>query len=161
MSAPHAEFGFASQLRDPREFVREGRTLQGMIELARLPRLADALARTEGEVAFVIAGNGGGKVGHGRPGILVSIRAHVALVCQRCLAPCEHAIDHVSTVLLARSEAEADSWDAADEEVEVMVAGEELDIADLVEQEMLLALPYAPMHPPGACPINEPPTGLE
>jgi uncharacterized protein len=154
---------FASQIRDPREFVREGRTLQGVLELARLPRLADMLARAEGEVAFVIAGNGGGKGGNagpGRPGISVSIRARVALVCQRCLAPCEHAIDHVSTVLLARNETEADAWDA-EEETEVMVAGEELDIADLVEQEMLLALPYAPMHPPGACPTGERRTGLE
>ena len=51
---------------------------------------------------------------------------------------------------LARSEQEADGLDASTDD-EVLVADHPLVASELVEDELLLTLPFAPMHPQGAC----------
>jgi uncharacterized protein len=48
------------------------------------------------------------------------------------------------------SEAEGDALDAGSDE-EVLVAAEPLDALALVEDELLLSLPYAPTHADGEC----------
>ena len=53
-------------------------------------------------------------------------------------------------VLLARDDAEAARLDA-DSESEVIVAAAPLDPLMLVEDELLLALPFAPRHADGDC----------
>lgn len=135
-------------IHDPRGFVLEGRSVEGRVALADLPRLRDVLAGPAGEVSYAIVGK---RDERGRWCLEVSIRARPVLVCQRCLKDCEQDVGHVSNVLLARDDAEAAQWDIEDAGAEVMVVGDELDIVDLVEQELLLALPYAPMHPEGGC----------
>ena len=59
-----------------------------------------------------------------------------------------------TVALLARSEAEGDALDAGSDE-EVLVAAEPLDALKLVEDELLLSLPYAPTHADGECAAPE------
>lgn len=68
--------------------------------------------------------------------------------CQRCLKPVGVAVKSDRLLYLAASEADADRLETAlaDEDVEVIVAGQNLDLAGVVEDEVLLSLPIVPMH---------------
>jgi len=55
-----------------------------------------------------------------------------------------------TVTLLAKSEVEGDALDEGTED-EVLVAAEPLDALTLVEDELLLSLPYAPTHADGEC----------
>jgi uncharacterized protein len=88
----------------------------------------------------------------GRPALEIDLEGEVPLVCQRCLATFMFPVAQRTVAVLAKSEADADSLDA-DSEDEVLVADHPLHAVELVEDELLLTLPYAPMHEPGACAV--------
>ena len=75
--------------------------------------------------------------------------ADVVLQCQRCLQPLDEAV-HVDRHF--RFVADEDTAAALDDEIEdeVLVLPKSLNLRDLVEDEMLLALPLVPRH--GVCP---------
>ena len=81
--------------------------------------------------------------------------ADVVLQCQRCLLPLEQAVQvdrHFRFV------ADEDAAAALDDEIEdeVLVLAKSLNLRDLVEDEMLLALPLVPRHDvcPEAVPLQ-------
>jgi uncharacterized protein len=80
---------------------------------------------------------------------MVAVQGNLPLVCQRCLQVFEAAIDTRSELLLARDETELARLDT--EEAEVLLASAPLDAATLIEDELLLSLPFAPRHPEGQC----------
>jgi uncharacterized protein len=75
--------------------------------------------------------------------------ADVILQCQRCLLPLDEAV-HVDRHF--RFVADEDTAAALDDEIEdeVLVLPRSLNLRDLVEDEMLLALPLVPRH--AVCP---------
>ena len=76
------------------------------------------------------------------------------LVCQRCLQPFAAIVEQSTELLLARSEAELARWDV--DEIEVVLATERLDPLTLVEDELLLSLPFSPRHADGQCEAASP-----
>lgn len=84
----------------------------------------------------------------GRPQLLCEVKGSVKMLCQRCLEPVAVEINSSRLLYLAGSEAEADRLEAAigDEEMEVLVTGQSLDLAGVVEDEVLLGLPLVPLH---------------
>jgi uncharacterized protein len=84
----------------------------------------------------------------------VDVTADLQLFCQRCLQPMHLPVASHSRVLLLESEAEAGE---VSPEMETALAPEgRLRLADLLEEELLLALPAAPRHPEGQCPDGTP-----
>jgi uncharacterized protein len=77
------------------------------------------------------------------------VDGEVALVCQRCLLPFSYGLDTHSLLVLASDEADADATEEAldDERIDVIVGSAALDLLQLVEDEVLLALPLSPRHP--------------
>lgn len=76
----------------------------------------------------------------------VKVSGVVWLTCQRCLEPVEHSVWHdvrfqlwPTGVVLPEDELFEDGFDA-------LPAGNELDLAQLVEGEVLLGLPLSPRH---------------
>ena len=61
-------------------------------------------------------------------------------------------IQRRTELVLARDENELARLDA--EEAEVLLASTPLDAMTLVEDELLLSLPFAPMHPETQCPAT-------
>lgn len=90
----------------------------------------------------------GGQDARGRPQLRCSVKGSVEMQCQRCLQPVSVAVDSDRLLYLAASEAEADRLETAlaDEDIEVIVAGQDLDLAGVVEDEVLLSLPIVPVH---------------
>ena len=127
--------------------ARNRGVVEGLLDVAAAERLEDRVAPGEGTVAWRIEGTTDAR---GRPALSIALEGTVPLECQRCLAPFEFVVAQRTLAVLARSEAEADDLDAESDD-EVLLADRTLDPAQLVEDELLLTLPYAPKHADGAC----------
>jgi uncharacterized protein len=129
----------------PVRLAELGRTLEGRLPLARMRRLADMLSDRGGEAAVRLEFR---REGRGRATVRGTIRAGLRLTCQRCLEPFELILD--LPVRLVRSDVEAGRL--AEEEDPLLVDEDQaLSLAELVEDELLLALPQVPAHPPPGC----------
>ena len=91
----------------------------------------------------------------GRPQLHCALSGNVQLLCQRCLRPVDVTVSSDRLLYLAGSEAEAERLEAtlAEEDIEVLVVDGALDLAGLVEDEVLLTLPLVPMHGDCATPV--------
>lgn len=136
---------------DAFELAARGERLAGEIDVAQRERIADRLAPTSSAVpiAWEIAG---GHDSVARPTLTVSIKGSLPVVCQRCLQPFELPVAQRTELLLARSEDELEPLDRG--EAEVVLAAAPLDATTLVEDEILLLLPFAPSHAEDQCPAD-------
>lgn len=135
-----------SRLCNVAALADEARRVELAVPLARLERIAPQLLSTEGMAQGSVAL--GREQGHVVAD--VSVEAEVVLQCQRCLAPMTQRLAGGSRVALVESEAAAAGAPA---ELETALAPEgRLRLVDLLEEELLLALPPAPRHPEGQCP---------
>ena len=136
---------------DALDLVARGEALGGKLDVARRARVADRLA-PETTLAPITWRIVGARDALDRPMLAVSVEGSLPLVCQRCLQPFDAPIAQRSELLLARDDAELKRLDA--EESEVLPAAVPLDAMTLVEDEILLWLPFAPRHPEGQCPAD-------
>src|SRR5512140_1252631 len=120
-------------------FARSAGVMRGRLDLESLPRLAQS-GCSGSVVDFVLTGEINER---GKPELRLAVNGSVRLECQRCLGNVDLALQIESRLELAASEAEIL---AADDEVERVVAGREMSVAELVEEELILALPMAPRH---------------
>jgi uncharacterized protein len=143
---------------DGLEFARSGKSLSGILEVGSLERIQDRLASAEGVIEYSIEGvrNPGG-----RPMLRLAVTGSLQLRCQRCLGPLRHSVKIATALLLLRDESEfADLADELEGELDGIVAQPRMDVAAMVEDEIILGLPYAPRHPQGECTaatVAEPP----
>lgn len=110
------------------------------LPLRELPRLVPALASLDGlaqcRLQFTRE--------RGQPVAEVAVRARLGLRCQRCLRPVWLAVDEVSRLWLVTDPAKADDLDPG---LEPTLAAEgRIALRDLVEEELLLAVPLVPRH---------------
>jgi uncharacterized protein len=144
------------RISDGFAFARDGRVLQGTLAISDLERLQDLLTGVDGEISFRIHGFKGQQ---GEFMLQVQAAGVLPLACQRCLEAIsfELVVDNLLQLIpegneLSQDELEDDTRDF------LPVAGE-LDVAELVEDEILLALPVAPRHEkcglPGAADAGE------
>lgn len=132
-----------SVLSDPDRFARKGQKTVGRAALCEFERLADLLAETRGEVRWSIEGVRGAD---GRPLLRLEISALPVLICQRCLGPLEYALERVLLLRCVKVGTPIDSEELENDEFDTIEVGAELDVLELVEDEILLALPNAPRH---------------
>jgi uncharacterized protein len=132
---------------DALRLARERGAVAGSVDAHELPRVADLLSDGPASIEWRI--EGAADVSE-RPSLRIALKGAVPLVCQRCLADFESPIDQDTEVLLARDEAELATLDA-DSRLEVVLADGPVDPLVLVEDELVLALPFAPRHPVGEC----------
>ena len=132
---------------DAFRLARERGVVEGVLDVTQSERLYDRLAEGAGRIAWRIEGTADAA---GRPALAIALDGEVPLECQRCLDVFAAPVEQRTLTLLARTEGEADALDAGSED-EVLVADHLLDARTLVEDELLLTLPFAPMHPEGQC----------
>lgn len=128
---------------DSLSFAREGRSLQGELPVSGLERLHDALAEVAGHVSYRLQGRTGRQ---GKPQLVLEVVGEVPLVCQRCLGRLDHPLSIVSILELVADEADLTQDELEDDSRDFLVAQKELDVAALIEDEIILALPVAPRH---------------
>jgi uncharacterized protein len=125
------------------EFASAGATKQGVWPLADFPRLADVLARDEGEVDYEISGV---RDERGRPSLRLKVSGTLLLRCQRCLEPMPFEVKTDETLVLAATLDEIHAEPASTAAPDRVVAAKEMALRDLIEDELILAVPYAPRH---------------
>ena len=136
---------------DALKLSANGGALAGRLDASTLPRLADRLAPRAGPapIDWSIAG---GRDAQGRPALTLTLKGTVPLICQRCLGLFAAAVTQSTLLLIARDDAELKRLDS--EEPEVLLASAPLEVQALIEDELLLSLPFAPRHPDDACAAN-------
>lgn len=81
----------------------------------------------------------------GRTTVEVHVGGVAVLHCQRCLKACQCALDETATLLVVRDDAE----EVPGGYEPFVAVPEQLSLAALVEEQVLLALPLVPMHEAG------------
>jgi uncharacterized protein len=109
---------------------------RGLDDFARLASIGCEAAAVQYAVK-------GGESGAGRPALTIEVQGSLRLVCQRCTNPLEYPLAIVSELELAATEAEI--LEATDD-MDRVLAGQAIDVASLVEDEIILELPIAPTH---------------
>lgn len=149
-----ANYVSATGKLDVQGLARASESVVGIVRLADFNRARELLADDEGSLGFTVRG---GTDDRGRPTLAVRLEGSVTLTCQRCLLPYLFDLDSETEIMLAATEEELSVWD--EEEGESMLAAAPMDLQELLEDELLLALPYAPRHPEGVCAPEEKPAG--
>lgn len=142
---------------DSLDFANNNRELRGAIPLAEMPRLQDMLATADGTINYVVRGflgldHWGQDNGNrsGKPMLEVMLDGLCQLRCQRCLQGLSYSVQLVSRLLLVQAD-ELDESSNEDDKIDSIPADTNLDVFDLLEEELLLSLPFAPRHPMGEC----------
>jgi uncharacterized protein len=89
----------------------------------------------------------------------VQAQVHIALECQRCLQPVYAPLATERSFLFVADEALAAQLDA-DTDDDVLELTRSLDLRELIEDELLLALPLVPRHETCPQPLLAPDTTL-
>lgn len=142
----HARLMFARPLIDSVDFARNGREIHGEIAVSELSRLGDMLAKSGGSLTYILRGYREAD----RDMLQVTLQGACTLRCQRCLGELEYPLNTVSRLQLLPA-GKMDEAKEDDDDVDSIEATSQLDVLALIEDELLLGLPFAPRHPEGEC----------
>ena len=122
--------------------AEQRRGFSGTWPLARCSRLKTSLHSAEGEVAFDI------DLGTDDLGVRfadIGVAAKLILLCQRSLEPFSFQVERKTRLGLIAREEDESALPAGYEPY--IVPAEPLELVDLVEDELILALPIVPLAP--------------
>ena len=143
--------GRLPQTVQPERLAETGAVLRGSVSLGSMTRLATYLYDAEGGVEVELA------FGIDEQGIKYTtgrIQAVLHLICQRCLQSLKYPLDVETTLGLVRPE----EAPRLPEGYEPLIFEEpSVDLARIVEDELILALPIVPMHAPNECQVRAEP----
>lgn len=130
---------------DAFEFSRMGEQREGQIKVADLMRLSAECVDSTGMIEWSLHG---GRGAHGHLSLTLSVSGAVQLVCQRCLENFSLPIQLASILVLAKDEANADAIEEAldDDAIDAIVGSATMNVFDLIEDEVLLTLPFSARH---------------
>jgi uncharacterized protein len=131
---------------DPFRLCDQARSFEGRLNLAKLPRLAEALVSTEGQASYRIDCD---RDEHRRARIRGTVDAGLTVICQRCMGPMNWPVHAEFQLGVVTSEAEAEQL-PADYDV-LLLDDETIQLVSLIEDELLLAVPVAALHPVEEC----------
>ncbi len=128
---------------DAWRMVATGRRFEGVLPLIGFKRLNSSLLEAEGDCHYVVEF---GRDEHGQRYVDLTLQAQLPLLCQRTLERFFYPINVAQRLGLIRDEAEEA---ALLPEVEAVLVDENGSIhpADLIEDELILALPVVPINP--------------
>ncbi|MCC6531526.1 MAG: DUF177 domain-containing protein [Burkholderiales bacterium] len=113
------------------------------------------MSERSGVIVYTLAGSMNDQ---SKPVLDVAVEGALALTCQRCLERLDYDLRRRSRFVLVSSADALPDVGAEDPASETMAVDAVSDVADVVEQEVLLALPIAPMHAAGGCRANSEPS---
>lgn len=126
-------------------FTRLKQTVEGSFAPASLPRLAETLVFPEGELNCRIEGRLLTRAdGSQQRGVRCIITGWVTLQCQTTLKPLLHPLNIDRTLVLFDAESAMPALEDEPDDEDYVVAGQQLDLSSLVEDEVILDLPMFP-----------------
>lgn len=97
--------------------------------------------------------------GHTDYRLRVRIRTALHLECQRCLEGFLQKIDISAQFVLLESHQEVEDFPIDNFDEDALLQSDAFDLMELIEDEVLLALPLVPKHPQGECALLKSSTG--
>ena len=134
---------------DPLRLCALGKVYEGTVALSGMTRLAPLLASTEGEAAFVLAFDTDEER---RPVVGVEVRARLGVICQRCMQPM--FVDIEASTLLSVVTGPDEAERLPPELDPLLLEADRLELRSLLEDELILAVPAAPMHAEVECAVS-------
>ncbi|HEY5367037.1 MAG TPA: DUF177 domain-containing protein [Casimicrobiaceae bacterium] len=133
----------------PLRMVERDEALAGVVDVRTLEAAGESLAEGSDPVNidWKLAAV---RNSDGRAALSLTLAGSLPMTCQRCLEVFDWPLDQETRVLVARNDAELKALDDATDD-EVILGSDEIGAHVLVEDELLLSMPFAPVHP-GACP---------
>jgi uncharacterized protein len=128
---------------DGYEFASAGAMQQGRMPVNGFARLKDQLASDAGEVEYAIEGMLDARA---RPSLRLRVKGTLQLRCQRCLEAMPFEVDEEQLLVLAASQEEIDADPADPDAPDRVLASKHMALRELVEDQLILAMPYAPRH---------------
>jgi uncharacterized protein len=125
------------------EFAGAGSRLRGSWSAAEFPRLRELLHDDAGSVEYELRGV---RDELDRHSLELQVAARLRLTCKRCLEAVGVELREDVALWLARSQSELDAQPLTAHGPDGVVASKDMAVRDLVEDQLLLALPYAPQH---------------
>lgn len=144
---------------DPIRLAGKGERLQGQVSLDNMDRLKTMLAsdygqKEHGQIEYQLDF---GIDRSGNKNIRGKITAQVEVTCQRCLKTMAYQVDTRVMLGIVLSKQQADQLPDKYEPLvldSALAPGQttqEVSLTDIIEDEMILAMPATPMHAPGEC----------
>lgn len=130
------------ELVDPWRMVSARRSFAGRLPLSAMTRLASGLAAADGEVEYELDFD---KDQAGVSGVHVRAKTALPLICQRTLERFEYPVEIDARLGFIVDEADEAALPAGYEPLLLDAAG--LRPADVIEDELILALPVFPVKP--------------
>lgn len=124
--------------------------LEGVVPSARLPRLANVVLSQDAEFKAALSFS---RDAEQRRLVEGDVSGSVVLECQRCLKPVSVALNGRFTMAVVYNDEMAKAL-PADIDPLMLLPDEPLEVAELVEDELLLCLPMHAMHDEGECQIQ-------
>ncbi|HEX5339344.1 MAG TPA: YceD family protein [Gammaproteobacteria bacterium] len=131
----------------------------GRVRIGAMPRLCAALADTKGEAMLHLQARNDGA---GQIVLQGRVQAELTLSCQRCLKPVLRPVSADFYLAWVRDEEQAVAVQTGNCDP-LLSADGRIRLAELVEDELLLALPIVALHDIGECEARpgEPVTRIE
>ena len=125
---------------DLRGLAARGVNIEGTVSPEDLPRLADSgiAIADSGSAAFDFR-----RDEEARYVVAVCVEAKVVMQCQRCLSDMEVSVKSASLMACVWTDEEAAALPAT---YEPLLVDDTADLSDIVEEEILLAIPVSPIH---------------
>ena len=144
---------FEQPVIEPAKFARAQASIAGRISPASLARLAPELYDSAGSIDYRATGFVTPK---GQPGIRLGILGEVALRCQRCLGRLPLQLDLHRELIFSGEVDEFGQPEEEDEKVDTLPTVARVDLRNLLEEELLLGLPFSVRHEDGTCRLEPP-----
>lgn len=129
----------------PARLAGQGRRLRGLMRLANMARLAEWIETRDGSVAVEAAFFDTEKGLHRVQG---EVSGTLTVRCQRCMEPMELPVRSGLKLQFVEGASKIEPED--DYEIVRMTRGP-TSLLEVIEDELILAFPMAPMHPEGRC----------
>ncbi len=125
------------------EFAEKGQEITGQIDATSCLRLAELLSVSSENIANIRYTLSGAAKKLQLPSLHLTIDAKLPVLCQRCLEQMQlNFALKFDYVITDTAPTEADESD----EIDWLEAAQNMDVGELIEDELLIAMPIAPMH---------------
>ncbi|MBM3350896.1 MAG: hypothetical protein FJY53_03795 [Betaproteobacteria bacterium] len=128
-------------------FAKRGEHLSGELSVEQCARLVGLLPLASmekgmGSIHYTLDGN---EDAAGCLFLHLTVEVNLMVTCQRCLNPMPLSLDLQFNYLVSDQDVDNEDWDDNDE-CDVQEPSSVMDLIALIEDELIIALPIAPMH---------------
>ncbi|KPJ95272.1 MAG: hypothetical protein AMJ55_04225 [Gammaproteobacteria bacterium SG8_15] len=134
---------------EPYRLAETQRILTGELPIARMSRLVSMLLSDAGEVHVNLIF---GVDEIGQANVIGDVKTSVTMQCQRCMESMEVEVSSEVSLAFVRTEKQAQGLPSY---YDPLIVEEETSLSELVEDEIILALPAVPLHEPEQCTVQE------